>query len=244
MKLALGGIALVAAAARAADRTRAPPGCLVVTKSPLGGQYRSIQAAVNASSTLSAAEQCIWIDQGTYSEQVLVGARSAKLAIYGYTADTSSYAQNKVTITARRSQADGLDNDETATLRVKVSDFKLYNINVDNGHGRGSQAVALSAYADSGYYGCSFTGFQDTLLANVGFQLFSRCLIQGATDFIFGQHGAAWFENCDIRVLAAAKGYVTGMAFPLNDLSAKGKADVRNPSQRAGVANRRIVLRL
>ncbi|KAH8879595.1 family 8 carbohydrate esterase [Thozetella sp. PMI_491] len=195
------------ALALAESRTSAPSGCITVAKS--GGQYSTIQAAVNSLSTTSTAAQCIFIGAGTYSEQVLVSSRSAQLTIYGSTSDTSSYSSNQVTITSSKSQADGLSNDETATLRVKATNFKLYNVNVNNGYGKGSQAVALSAYADSGYYGCSFTGYQDTLLAQTGYQLYSKCLIQGNTDFVFGQHAPAWFEQCDIRVLAASLGYIT-----------------------------------
>ncbi|KAM5354783.1 hypothetical protein ACJ41O_001429 [Fusarium nematophilum] len=196
-------------AALAASRTSAPSGCLTVRKSPSSGQYGTVQAAVDALSTTSTSSQCIFIDQGTYTEQVLVPKRSAQLTIYGYTTDTSGYAQNKVTITGKKSQADGLNNDETAPLRVKAANFKLYNVNVANTYGKGSQAVAVSAYADSGYYGCAFTGYQDTLLSNVGYQLYSRCLIQGATDFIFGQQASSWFEQCDIRVVSASTGYIT-----------------------------------
>ncbi|KAI3324213.1 carbohydrate esterase family 8 protein [Xylariaceae sp. AK1471] len=191
----------------AESRTSPPAGCLTVAKS--GGQYSTIQSAVNSLSTSSTSAQCIFISPGTYAEQVLVSARSAQLTFYGYTQDTSSYAGNQVTITSSLSQANGLSNDETGTLRVKAAGFKMYNINVNNGYGQGSQAVALSAYANSGYYGCAFTGFQDTLLANVGYQLYSKCLIQGATDYIFGQKGAAWFEKCDLRVLAKSLGYIT-----------------------------------
>jgi pectinesterase len=196
------------AGALAGSRTSAPSGCLVVAKS--GGQYTTVQAAVNALSTTVSGKQCIFVNPGTYSEQVLVPARTAQLTVYGYTSDTTRYAANQVTITASHSQAEGLNNDGTATLRVKAANFKLYNVNVNNGYGKGSQAVALSAYADSGYYGCQFTGFQDTLLANQGYQYYAGCMIQGATDFIFGQNAAAWFEGCDIRVLSASIGYITG----------------------------------
>lgn len=199
----------------AASRTSAPSGCLIVRKSPSSGQYGTIQSAVNALSTTSTNNQCVFIDQGTYNEQVLVSDRKAQLTIYGYTADTSGYAGNKVTITGNKSQADGLNNDETGTLRVKATNFKLYNVNVANTYGKGSQAIAVSAYADSGYYGCAFTGYQDTLLSNVGYQLYSKCLIQGATDFIFGQKASSWFEKCDIRVVSASIGYITGKSTSL-----------------------------
>lgn len=195
-----------AATALAADRTTAPAGCITVGS----GGYSTIQAAVNSLSTSASGTQCIFIKPGTYKEQVLVSARSAQLTIYGSTTDTTGYAANSVTITGSKSQADGLSNDETATLRVKAANFKLYNVNVANTYGKGSQAVALSAYADSGYYACAFTGYQDTLLANTGKQLYAGSLIQGATDFIFGQNAAAWFEDSDIRVVSASLGYITG----------------------------------
>lgn len=192
---------VLAGPALAASRTTAPSGCVTVAKS--GGQYSTIQAAVNS------GPQCIFIAAGTYNEQVLV---QKKLIIYGATSDTSSYSGNQVTITANKSQKDGLGNDATATLRVKANGFKMYNVNVNNGFGQGSQAVALSAYADSGYFGCKFTGFQDTLLSQEGTHVFAKCLIAGATDFIFGQHAKAWFEKCDIRVVSASLGYITGQS--------------------------------
>lgn len=196
-----------ATTALAASRTSAPAGCITAGS---GSSYSTIQAAVNSLSTSASGTQCIFIKPGTYKEQVLVPARSAQLTIYGSTTDTTGYAANSVTITDSKSQADGLSNDETATLRVKAANFKLYNVNVANTYGKGSQAVALSAYADSGYYGNAFTGYQDTLLANTGKQLYAGNLIQGATDFIFGQNAPAWFENNDIRVVSASLGYITG----------------------------------
>ncbi|KAK2015229.1 pectinesterase, partial [Colletotrichum eremochloae] len=213
MKSFLATLAYVTVAL-AAGRTSAPNGCLTVKKSPGSGQYGTVQKAVDALSTSASGTQCIFIDQGTYNEQVLVPARTAQLTIYGYTEDTSSYAGNKVTITAKKSQADGLNNDQTATLRVKAKDFKLYNVNVANAYGQGSQAVALSAYADSGYYGCQFTGFQDTVLSQSGNQLYSKCLISGATDFIFGQKALSWFEKCDLRLVSASIGYITANGRP------------------------------
>lgn len=200
--LALAGLAA------SESRTSAPSGCITVAKS--GGSYSTIQAAVDSLSTSDSADQCIFLSPGTYSEQVLISTRAARLTIYGSTPDTSSHASNSATITSKRSQKDGLSNDETATLRVKAADFRLYNVDVENAYGEGSQAVALSADADSGYYGCQFRGFQDTVLSNKGSQLFARSLVQGATDFVFGMEAAAWFEKTDVRVLKTSLGYITG----------------------------------
>jgi pectinesterase len=207
MKNIFTSIALFASAAWAASRTSAPSGCLTVGS----GGYSTIQSAVNALSTSASGTQCIFIKPGTYNEQVLVPKRSAtKFAVYGYTTDDTSFNNNQVTITHGLSQADGLSNDETATLRVKAAGFRLYNVNVVNSYGAGSQAVALSAYADSGYYGVKLTGYQDTLLSNEGYQIYVNTQITGATDFIFGQKASSWFEKADIRVVAKSIGYVTG----------------------------------
>ncbi|KAJ4419055.1 hypothetical protein N0V82_005178 [Gnomoniopsis sp. IMI 355080] len=196
MKLLLSCL-LGTTAVLAASRTSPPSDCLHVAKS--GGQYTTVQAAVDSLSTSSQTAQCIFIDQGTYTEQVNVVARSAPLTIYGYTSDTSSYAGNKATITFNANAQEAGSNDASGTFRVSTANFKMYNVNVMNTY-TASQAIALSAYASSGYYGCHFYGFQDTVLANRGNQYYEKCQITGATDFVFGRSGVAWFEACDLRV--------------------------------------------
>ncbi|KAB2569326.1 Pectinesterase [Lasiodiplodia hormozganensis] len=195
-----------------------PSGALTVGSS---GKYSTIQDAVDALSTSSSSEQVIFIYEGTYKEQVVIPQLSGALTVYGQS-DSASYSGNTVTITAGKSQADGLNNDGTATLAVHTGNVKIYNLNVENTYGKGSQAVALSAYASGnhGYYGVKLTGFQDTLLAQEGNQVYAQSYIEGATDFIFGQEAAAWFEACDIRVASASVGYVT----------ANGRDGSSNPS--------------
>ncbi|OCK90488.1 carbohydrate esterase family 8 protein [Cenococcum geophilum 1.58] len=196
--------------ALAASRTSAPSRALVVSKSATSGQYSSIQAAVDALSTTSTTAQAIFINPGTYTEQVYIPARKAALTIYGYTTDTSSYSSNQVTITYGLSALSVSSNDKTATVRAWSANFKMYNINVVNSYGKGSQALAISASAtNQGYYGCKFFGYQDTVLSETGYQVFAKSLIQGATDFIFGQHASTWFDQCDIRVVTASLGYIT-----------------------------------
>ena len=140
------GLALAAPAQslveRSTSRTSAPSGALVVGS---GAKYTKIQDAVNALSTSSSTAQSIFIEAGTYNEQVLVPARKAALTIYGYTTDTSTYTANNII-----THGIGLDtvasDDLTATLRVKAENFKMYNVNVKNTRGSGSQALALSAW--------------------------------------------------------------------------------------------------
>ena len=125
-------------------RTSAPAGALVVGTS---GKYSKVQDAVNALSSSSTAAQSIFIQAGTYDEQVYIPALKGALTVYGYTTDTSSYSKNTVTITAGVGLDTAANDDATGTLRVHTTNFKLYNVNVKNTRGQGSQALALSAYA-------------------------------------------------------------------------------------------------
>lgn len=170
-----------ALSAAVTPRTSPPAGCISVARS--GGQkFTTIQAAVNSLSTTSTSAQCIFIYPGTYPEQVYISARSAKLTIYGSTSDPSSYVQNSVTITAGVSQDNTPSNDLTGTLRAWAVGLKVYNVNIVNSRGQGSQAIALSAQADQqGYYGVKLVGYQDTLLANTGKQVYAKSYIDGAT---------------------------------------------------------------
>ena len=52
-----------------------------------------------------------------------------------------------------------MGNDGSATLRAEVGNIKVYNINIVNSYGKGSQAVAASVQGDkTGFYGVSFKG--------------------------------------------------------------------------------------
>lgn len=125
-------------------RTYAPEGALVVGGK---GQYKTVGAAVAALSKTSGTAQSIFINPGSYHEQVYIPKLASSLSIYGYTEDDSSYKDNKVTITQDRGADLNLTDDETATMRVWTTNFKLYNVNLVNTRGEGTQALALSASA-------------------------------------------------------------------------------------------------
>ena len=156
-------------------------------------------------STSSTSTQSIFIYSGTYTEQVTIPSLAGELIIYGYTTDTSSYTSNVVTIQHSSSLASGAPDDEhTGTVINTSANTKFYNINIKNTYGEGSQAIALSAYnTQQGYYGVGLYGYQDTLLSETGNQVYGKCYIQGAVDFIFGQHARTWIDSTDIRVSAS-----------------------------------------
>ncbi|KAJ7247342.1 carbohydrate esterase family 8 protein [Mycena rebaudengoi] len=189
-----------------ASRTTPPAGAVVVKNPAASGQFSTVQAAINSLPNDSSS-RTIFIFPGTYSEQVSI-TRAGPTTILGSTTDTTSYTANSVTITHSLSAAAAGNDDASGTLRVHKNNFAMYNVNVRNSFGQGSQALALSSYGTSlGYYGCGFFGFQDTVLANEGTQFFGHGYIEGATDFIFGQHARAFFQKNTIA--SSAAGYIT-----------------------------------
>lgn len=88
----------------------------------------------------STSDACIFIGAGTYQEQITIDYKG-KLTMYGETTDTSSYKQNLVTITHSISSPEAGSLDKSATVNVRSDGFKMYNINVINGYGKGAQAV-------------------------------------------------------------------------------------------------------
>ncbi|KAJ5545537.1 hypothetical protein N7461_007841 [Penicillium sp. DV-2018c] len=175
------------------SRNSTPSGCLTVGA---GGSYSSIARALEALGSSSTAA-CIYIASGTYQEQLTIKYAGA-LTFYGQTPDTASYKQNTVTITHNISSPEAGSLDKSATVNVIAAGFRMYNINVMNGYGKGAQAVALVGNANKlGFYGCQFTGYQDTLYVKSGTQYYSNCKIEGAVDYIFGD-ASVWFGECDI----------------------------------------------
>ncbi|EWC47502.1 hypothetical protein DRE_00470 [Drechslerella stenobrocha 248] len=204
--------------ALAAPRTSPPSGAIVVAKS--GGQYTGLQAAINSISPSNTGNVVIFIQPGSYSGQVYIPRTiQAGIAIYGYTPNDQDYNQNQVTLVNSLGADVAGNNDASGTLRVHTTNFKAYNINIHNSRGPGVQAIALSAQGNyQAYYGCKLLGYQDTVLVNEGTNVFNKCYIEGATDFIFGQRAIAWFEKCTIAV--SANGYIT----------ANGRDSPSNPS--------------
>ncbi|QDS74253.1 hypothetical protein FKW77_003019 [Venturia effusa] len=198
--------------------TEPPAGALIVGSSPKA-KYKTVQAAVTA----APSGGIIFIESGTYNEQVFIPAGKNKLRIIGYSANASSYQGNTVTITQGLAQdSPGKPgNDKTATLRAWGDGLQMYNINLVNTRGKGSQALALSAWGtEMSFLACQFIGFQDTILSEKGKHFISRSLIRGATDYIFGQHSLLWIEKCVLQCVNNSIGYLT----------ASGRDDPSNPS--------------
>jgi pectinesterase len=192
------------------ERTKPDRGALVVDASgKYDGSYTTIGAAVAGLHNGTDAQK-IFIFPGTYTEQVYIRPLDGPLTIHGYTKNARDYKNNEVTLTYNLSRnTPGLpNNDATSTLRLWTSNVKLYNMIVENTSGERVQALALSAQrTNQGFYGCKFTGYQDTVYANEGRQIYAKSYVNGAVDFIFGLRAIAWFHKLDIETTSS--GYIT-----------------------------------
>ncbi len=97
----------------------------------------------------------------------------------------------------------GTTGSATFTVKPDASNFRMYNVTVENSHKRmseinGNQGVAFKTEAIEGYYEeCKFLGEQDTLYVDNNDNVFLKCYVTGTVDFIFGK-GNAIFDQCKI----------------------------------------------
>jgi pectin methylesterase-like acyl-CoA thioesterase len=180
-----------------------PSSTLVVSKNPGPCEFGTISAAISAVPKDNKA-YTIKIGPGIYVEQLSVN-RNGKVTLVGATNFTNDYTQNMVRVETSNGKTTDLGrNEETPVLNAKKandnSGFAVYNIDFVNTFPQTPNTAALAADfygANIAAYGCSFIGFQDTLLANQGTQVFSNCYIEGSVDFIWG-FSTAYFYQCMI----------------------------------------------
>jgi pectin methylesterase-like acyl-CoA thioesterase len=176
---------------------------VVVSKKPGLCGYSNITAAINALPNDSKA-YTIQIGAGIYVEQLSL-TRKGKVTLIGATNFTNDYTQNQVRIEFSKGALTSFgQNEQTPVINVKKtndnSGLAMYNIDFVNTYPQTTNTAALAADfygANIAAYGCSFIGFQDTLLANKGTQVFSNCYIEGSVDFIWG-FSTAYFYQCMI----------------------------------------------
>ncbi len=102
----------------------------------------------------------------------------------------------------------GTTGSATFTVKPEASNFKMFNVTVENTHKKedsntnasGDQAVAFKTESVNGYYEeCKFFGYQDTLYTCGNDNVFNKCTIVGTVDFIFG-NGNTIFDKCYINI--------------------------------------------
>ncbi|MFD7409069.1 pectinesterase family protein [Streptomyces sp. NPDC059866] len=199
------------------------------------GQYRTVQAAVNAVPANNASRVVIAVQPGTYRETVKVPSDKPHVTIQG----TGGSRKDTVIVhnnAAGTPKPDGSGNYGTsgsATVAVEADDFQARNLTVSNDFDEGAnqslsghQAVALRTAADKVLLdGVIVTGDQDTLLLDtaakdrLGRVYMTNSYVTGNVDFIFGRATAV--INKSVITLkkrwdGTSLGYVTAPSTPAN----------------------------
>ncbi|THZ41685.1 pectin lyase-like protein, partial [Aureobasidium pullulans] len=184
-------------------------------------QYGNISAAIAALPN-DSKPYTIYIMPGTYNEQISI-TRNGKVTLIGETNFKNDYSQNQVKVQFSSGRLTSLSqNEQTPVINSKKtndnSGLAMYNIDFINSYPQTANTAALAAdfYGNNmAAYGCSFIGFQDTLLANKGVQVFSNSYVEGSIDFVWG-FSTAYFYKCVIATntkgaCIAAQGRTVGV---------------------------------
>ena len=175
------------------------------------GDFRLVQAALDAVPDNATQPTTIFIKKGVYKEKLTLAAGKNFVRLLGEAAATTiltydDYAQKKT--------PDGKDigTSGSASFFVRATDFSAENLTFANAAGPVGQALAIWVGGDRvRFRNCRFLGNQDTIYTGGRRQYYDHCYIEGTVDFIFGG-STAWFEECDIACKTA--GYVTAASTP------------------------------
>jgi pectinesterase len=162
------------------------------------GEFKTVQAAVDAVPENNTDPVVISIKPGTYKEKITVPRDKPFVTFKGEDARTTVLTNDW---NAKHVGPAGKEvgTSGSASVLVQAPDFVAENVTFENTAGNTGQAVALSAVGDRQVFrNCRMLGWQDTLYANGGRQYYDRCHIAGRVDFIFG-NALAVFDHCEIR---------------------------------------------
>ncbi|RBR24242.1 uncharacterized protein FIESC28_02975 [Fusarium coffeatum] len=177
---------------------------LTVAPSPTGDQFKTVASALAAIPD-DGEDYTVFIKAGSYNEQLNLNRGRGRVTLRGETSFENDFTQNQVLIWFKLGYSTGASrNEETPVLFWKTTTatggLALYNLNFTNTYPQTRDTAALAADFfgnEMAAYGCSFEGFQDTLLVNQGVQVFSNSYISGSVDFIWG-YSKTYFHQCYI----------------------------------------------
>ncbi|MFE9031624.1 pectinesterase family protein [Streptomyces iakyrus] len=198
------------------------------------GQYRTVQAAVNAVPANNPARVVIAVKPGTYRELVKVPSNKPHVTIQG-----TGGSRKDTTIVYNNASGTPKPGGGTygtggsATVAVEADDFQARNLTISNDFDEkanqsldGHQAVALRTAADKVFLdGVIVSGDQDTLLLDtaskdrLGRVYVSNSYVIGNVDFIFGRATAVVDKSVITlkkRWNGTSAGYVTAPSTAAN----------------------------
>jgi len=178
------------------------------------GNYKSVQAALNAIPFNNKKPVSIYIKKGIYKEKLHLDSSKNFVTVIGEdkfnTILTYDDHTGKVSSTG-----DTINTRTSWSFMIKADNFTAKNITFENDAGfNAGQAVAVESDGDKAIFkNCRFIGNQDVLFTNSdrSRQYYEHCYIEGTTDFIFGS-STVWFGQCHIH--SKKNSHVTAASTP------------------------------
>ncbi len=164
-----------------------------------GGDFKTVQEAIDAAPDNSSKRHVIYIKDGEYREKLTVPESKTNLSFVGESKEGTVlvYDDNANTIGP---DGNPLGTSQSSSMFIYADDFIAKNLTIENDSGQGTgQAVAAYVAGNHAYFeNVMFLGYQDTLYTHSGSQYYKDCYIEGDVDFIFGS-ATAVFDNCQIH---------------------------------------------
>lgn len=202
------------------------------------GDYRTVQAALNAVPKNNKKPVTIFIKSGIYKEKLFLDSTKNFVTIIGEDKFNTILTYNDHTGKISP-KGDTINTMTSWSFKVKADNFTAENITFQNDAGfTAGQAVALESDGDKAVFNnCRVLGFQDILLINGknSRQYFINCYLEGTTDFIFGS-STVWFEKCHIHskknshITAASTPPEKKFGYVFNDCVLTGDTSLHNVS--------------
>lgn len=193
----------------AAGFARAEP-AVFKTVGPLGADFPTVQAAIDAVPADNAEQKLIVIQPGAYFGHTVLD--KPRVTLRGSGPGTVLTYNLGQAMPGADLQPVGWQGAAALLITAAATDAVIENLTLENTYGKGMQAQACAVLADRvTFRRCRILGWQDTIRLETGRQLFTECYISGHVDFIYGG-ATAWFERCEI--FCRDQGYIVAPATP------------------------------
>ncbi len=190
------------------------------------GDFKSIQAAIDAVPDNRDKRTIIFLKKGFYDEEKLIVPKNKRNILLLGEDRERTVIRYHVHNCGCEEAVNGMcppdsvkkwegDNIRTAaTLTIKGEGFRAENLTIENTAGPTGQAQAITVQADKTVFrNCDLKSYQDSIyLWSAGCRTyFKNCLVVGRTDYIYGA-GIGYFDECEIRSWGG--GWITAPATP------------------------------
>lgn len=169
-----------------------PPRADLVVAADGSGDFKTVQAAIDAAPGNAAKRTVIFVKRGTYAELIVVPAGKKNITLRGEDRHASIIAAaNNAKLSPQRREL----------FSEEADGFVLENLTLHNTTPyHGSQAETIRVHADRVVLrGCDFKSFQDTLRLD-GRVFVEDCYVEGDVDFVWGG-GTVYFSRCELKAL-------------------------------------------